>query len=1074
MTAVTSDQKISFGPFRLDALDQCLWREGQAVRLAPKEFAVLLYLVRHPGRLITKEELIEAVWPDTMVADGVLKVSIRKIRAALDDDPKSPSFIETAHRRGYRFIGPINQDTVGQDTVGQVAAGQDTVGHRGTERTAHSSKSTGRITEETESSSYRRSGITGPLSSPSPLRLTVASAADLVGRAPALAQMRSLLERVRRGERQVVFVTGEAGIGKTTLVEAFLRQCAGDPRVWIARGQCLEQYGAGEAYLPVLEAVSRLCQEPGRTRLVELLRRQAPTWLQQLPWLVEDHDRENLQRAVIGATRERMLREMAEALEALTAATPLILVLEDLHWSDYSTLDLVSYLARRSKPAQLMVLVTYRPVDVAVRDHPLKGVKQELLAHRQCEEIPLEYLAPEGVSDYLAARYPGHELPAALATLLHQRTDGNPFFLVNAVDYLQAEGVIAQNGEPPHLTVDLADLEVGVPESIRQMIEKQIERLNRNEQRVLEAAAVAGLEFAAAAVAAGMDHSLTLIEEQCEELDRRQLFLRSSGVSTFPDGTVTARYTFIHALYQEVIYSRIAAGRRARFHLAIGERGEYLYGDHAGEVAGELAMHFEQGLAYRRAVKYLRLAAKNHFLRYANREALAYLRHALELVERWPEEERAEAHMAVLEQAGLARRAMGDMDGAAADFQALAEYAAERGRREDEVRALVHLATALSWVDRQGCLDAAERFLALSESVTDELLQAHVRGCWGYWHVLLLSWGDEHRTALSEAVAAARRAGDREMLGLHLARDSFFECLRSEYATAIDIAEEAAHVALELSDAHSYLLSQYNAAWALLHLGRWGQMRRILDHGLEMAERNEHRRWEVLFRLELGWLLIEVLDFESARRICERSHEQAQRIQHPYTESLALILRGLAHLGLEQHVAAFACFTEVSEHFERQRTLMDWVLRILLHQGMSRYWLACGEYAKSRAEAARVCELAGPPGERTYLALAHLGMADVEMAVRDWEAAAAAISQSLAFLEKVDAPLAEWRVRAAAARIDEQLGRTAEAAEHRRRGLEIVTRLADSLEQTDRLRDSLLASPAVQDLRREKGRVQLR
>ncbi len=105
-----SNQHIIFGAFRLDLVNECLWRESQAIALAPKEFAVLLYLVRNPGRLVTKEELIEAVWPETMVSDGVLKVSIRKLRVALDDNPKSPRFIETAHRRGYRFIGQIAEE----------------------------------------------------------------------------------------------------------------------------------------------------------------------------------------------------------------------------------------------------------------------------------------------------------------------------------------------------------------------------------------------------------------------------------------------------------------------------------------------------------------------------------------------------------------------------------------------------------------------------------------------------------------------------------------------------------------------------------------------------------------------------------------------------------------------------------------------------------------------------------------------------------------------------------------------------------------------------------------------------
>ncbi len=1062
---MSTEKHIIFGAFRLDLINQCLWRDEEAIALAPKEFAVLLYLVHNPGRLLAKEELMEAVWPETIVGDGVLKVSIRKLRVALNDDPKTPQFIETAHRRGYRFIGQIAEEResgrageresgrVGEWGSGRVGEwGSGGVGERESGRAEE--RESGRAGEERE----KEQSPTPPLphSPTPPLPL------PLVGREAALRQLQGHLERALGGERQVVFVTGEAGIGKTTLVEAFLQRVARDPKVWIGQGQCLEQYGAGEAYLPVLEALSRLCREPGRERLVDLLRRQAPTWLAQMPSLASDSDREALRRELLGATPERMLREMAEALESLTAETPLVLALEDLHWSDYSTLDLISYLARRRLPARLLLVGVYRPVDVILSEHPLKAVKQELQAHRRCAELPLADLDETAVSEYLTHRFPRHEFPAAFTALLHERTEGNPFFLVNAVDYLEAEGLIAERDGQSRLTVALAELEVGVPENIRQMIEKQIERLDREQQRVLEAAAVAGAEFPAVAIAVGLEQGLTQIEEQCEELERRHQFLRATGVSTLPNGIVTARYGFIHALYQEVLYQRVAAGRRVRLHQLIGERAEEVYGERAGEIAAELAMHFEQGHDYRRAVKYLRQAAQNHFLRYANREAIVYLNRALKLLERWPEPEQTEPHIAMLEQAGHARLAMGEMDGAAEDFAALAYYARMQGRVEDEARALDHLATALSWVDRERCLAAAERFVKLSRGLTGGLLQAHARGCWGYWQVLFLAWGDEHAEALAQAIAAARRAGDRTKTGLHLARLSFLECLQSDYPAACRAAEEGAQLALERSDAHSFLLSQYYLAWGLLHQGQWGEMRRILGQGLEMAERNEHHRWTVLYQLEIAWLHEQAFDFEAARQMCEQAHEQARKIGHPYTESLSLILLGMAHLGLGQREAAFRCFSEVAERLERERSLMDWILRLLLHNGLSRYWLAQDELARARREAEALRELAAPPGERTYLALAHRTLAEIAMAAQQWDEAENEISRALAMIEGAKAPLAEWRVCATAAQLDEQLGRTTEAADHRRRSADALNRLADSLSDADQLRQSLLNEPAVQ------------
>ncbi len=512
---------------------------------------------------MTKDELLDACWPETAVSDTVLKVCIREIRGALGDDTQSPRFIETAHRRGYRFIGQVAEDgemerqrdiETGRRRDGGMEGRREVEKERGENLSLYPSVPPS--LRPSLSGAHRLSGAFR--------RAALLPTMEMVGREESLAQLRGRLERAVRGERQVVFVTGESGIGKTTLVEAFLRDIGRDASIRIAQGQCLEHYGASEAFFPVLEAVSRLCQEQGRERIIELLRQRAPAWLHQMPWLAGDADREALQRDAMGATRERMLREMVESLEALTAETPLALVLEDLHWSDYSTLDLISYLARRREAARLLLIGTYRPVDLALNGHPLEAVKQELMVRRQCEELRLKYLSEEAVGKYLAARFPQNEFPDELGRLIYTRTEGNPLFMANVADYLQTEGLIARPGGSWRLQVELTELALGVPESIRQMIEKQIERLSQPDQRVLEAASVAGLEFTAGAVAAALEEDLLRIEERCEDLARRHRFLEPAGVGELPNGMVTARYAFIHALYQNVLYERISTSRRER------------------------------------------------------------------------------------------------------------------------------------------------------------------------------------------------------------------------------------------------------------------------------------------------------------------------------------------------------------------------------------------------------------------------------------------------------------------------------------------------------------------------------
>ncbi|MGH8582236.1 MAG: AAA family ATPase, partial [Gammaproteobacteria bacterium] len=272
-----------------------------------------------------------------------------------------------------------------------------------------------------------------------------------------------------------------------------------------AHGQCIEHYGAGEAYLPILEALGRLCREEDGKEVIALLRQQAPSWLVQMPALLSTVDLEELQRRTAGVTRERMLREFAEAVEALTAERALILRVEDLHWSDYSTLDLLSVLARRQEVARLFIIGTYRPIEVLTREHPLKAIKQELQVHGQCEELALDFLSEAAVAEYLAVRFtnrPPHPSPLPrgerepvpaqtlhnLAHVIRQRTDGNPLFMVNVVNDLIAQGIMVQIDGRWELRGELTALSFGTPVNLRQLIEQQIERVSADARKVLEAA----------------------------------------------------------------------------------------------------------------------------------------------------------------------------------------------------------------------------------------------------------------------------------------------------------------------------------------------------------------------------------------------------------------------------------------------------------------------------------------------------------------------------------------------------------------------------------------------------------
>ncbi|MEO8011348.1 MAG: AAA family ATPase, partial [Dokdonella sp.] len=502
-SSMETSLRLRFDMFELDEADARLTRDGQPIALAPRPFAVLCALARTPGTLVTKNALLDSVWGHRFVSDSVLKTAVNALRAAMRDDPKQPRYIETVSRHGYRFIGKV-------------------------------------IAAATPGESPPAPMTSAPELSGNPL--------PIIGRSDAIERLRAAWRLACSGKHQIVWIAGEPGVGKTTLIEYFAAEVGEN---YCAHGQCVEQSGAGEPYLPVLEALSALShRDPSFGASIRAV---APTWLLQLPWLSSAEERVALRHELSGSGQPRMLREFGELLERYAHNQPLLLVTEDLHWSDLATVQLIDYVARRRASTRLLWLASFRLTEIVAADHPLKSLRHELRLHGLSEEIVLDAFSEKEVANYVAAKIPGLALEETFVRALHARTDGLPLFVADVVSDLLAQEESAIDGVPSAYS-RLAS--VAIPENLAGIIEQYMHRLTPAERALLEAASVCGIEFRLATVTEALPGDIAALGALCAELVRRQRWLTAVPLER-PSATSDARYAFRHALYREVLYNQI-------------------------------------------------------------------------------------------------------------------------------------------------------------------------------------------------------------------------------------------------------------------------------------------------------------------------------------------------------------------------------------------------------------------------------------------------------------------------------------------------------------------------------------
>lgn len=1047
------EREYLFGPFRLHPLEG-LFRDNRAIALRPKALLLLAHFAQHPGRVLSTASLLSDMWTDTIVDARGLKAYVSQLRKALGDAAACPTYIETLSKRGYRFTADVRAVTAAPRREWPDSA----------EPGSPAPADGVRLDLAPAAEMGPRSAPAGtgqPRSKPE----APAGLETFVGRELELSRLDELLREAVDGAGRIIFITGEPGIGKTTLAHEFLRRVAhGRTGALISSGRCVEHYGPSEAYLPFLDALGTLLSGPERGRVMAVLQANAPTWCLQLPAaFASAEELLQLLRNTIGATKDRMLRELGDALTSLTADMAVVMLLEDLHWADPSSIDVLRYLSLRLPGQRLLIVGTLRPEDVERSAHPLKGYRADMVARGCCEEVALGLLTVAHLARYLDVRFAQNDFPADLARILHGRTEGHPLFTTSLVQFLVERGDIARVGDRWALTRPLTGGDLRVPAGVCSIFRRQIDALEPEDRQALQYASVEGEEFLSTVLA-----SLTGIEEVTlqERLDRLELvnrLIKKVGEEEMPDGLPAVRYRFTHALHQNVLYADLVSGRRISLHRQVAEQLLRHYGDLGPRIAAKLAMHFEQGRDFARAVEYRIRTGDNAAQMYANADAERHYTDALSLSQHLPEDERRRHELTIHRKRGTACLNLSRFDEAVAEF----------GRMRDLARALN--APSLEAAALNGTMRGlfySHRFDDMARS-TDEASQVAERS--GDPAILLetmtliglkrVGEGDlrEAKSLLDETIATARRIGDPQSLCAALAWRGGVHYWQSEYDDADRLLIEARDMAAEQRDGFVLLFSLFIQGLTRGNQGRMSDGLDCLGEARRIAERNGDQFWSPRLPNCIGWIYRELQDFDRAMEYDRQGLGVGGAHHVLEAKANALINLGIDYTELRhQPDNTLSVFREVQDIIAHD-AWFRWRYEIRMQAATAAYWLREGDLGRAEAYAENLDTMATHVEAWKYVAIAGLLHARIALARGDDAAALDRLAGATDRLRQYPAPLVAWRVNATLGRLEMTLGNLDAAAQAFARGAETIRRIAASV-RDETLRATFLASPAVSEV----------
>jgi class 3 adenylate cyclase len=667
----------------------------------------------------------------------------------------------------------------------------------------------------------------------------LAERTPFVGREEERAELRRLMEQAIAGQGSIVLIRGEPGVGKTRLAQELVLE-ARTRGMADQIGRCYEMEGA-PPYIPYIEMMqSAMRADPAAFRAA--MGENAGELAKILPELRRAYD-DIPPPLEMPPEQERLylFNSMREFLERVTSVAPVLLVLDDLHWADDATLELAQHIAQHQHKMALLTVITYRDIELDAA-RPFARTLESFLRERLAHRIALKPLPQKSVAAMLQA-LTGQPAPEALVEAIYRETEGNPFFVEEVFQHLSEQGRLLD--AEGRWRTDLEVSELDVPEGVRLVISRRLERVSEACRGVLTDAAVVGRDFTFDLLERLSDVDPDALLDAIDEAERANLIVAADEGSVpaavsggAPARSMEARFRFAHELIRQTLISGLSLPRRQRLHLRVAETMELVYGKDAEVYAADMAHHLYQagaGADPAKTARYLVLAGDRALEGAAFGEALRDYERAFSLLPSGDRAMRAD----LLYKRGLARRSLDDWEGALVDWREAADAFEGLGDKEGAARTFDGMCYQLSWGARvYDVAEISQRGLALVGR-RDSYFTCRLIG-WGAIALLAGGYYEAGRAMERRAIAMAERIGDAALLGAellttftrHLAFMELRDCVEPQRRAGALLRESG-----NVWDLVSALNFYHNM---LVSLGRFDESEAAWREAAPLAERLGH------------------------------------------------------------------------------------------------------------------------------------------------------------------------------------------------------------------------------------------